>query len=75
MMNAGSNDVLQRVIDHWKHIAPIIHKPQNDDDYDELSSLLDKLLDEVGEDESHELVGLVDVISHMISMYDEEHYM
>ncbi|OGV38041.1 MAG: hypothetical protein A3E88_07580 [Legionellales bacterium RIFCSPHIGHO2_12_FULL_35_11] len=73
-MNECSNDVLQQVIEHWKHIAPIIHEPQNDDDYDELASLLDKLLDEVGEDESHELMGLVDVISHMISMYDEEHF-
>ena len=74
MMNEGSNDVLQQVIDHRKHIAPIIHEPQNDDDYGELSGLLDKLLDKVGEDEPHELMGLVDVISHMISMYDKEHY-
>jgi HTH-type transcriptional regulator/antitoxin HigA len=60
-------------IQHCKHIAPVIHEPQNADDYDKLSSFLDKLLDMVGEDESHELMGLVDVISHMIAMYDEEH--
>lgn len=61
-------------IQHWKHIAPVIHEPRNADDYDKLSSFLDKLLDMVGEDESHELMGLVDVISHMIAMYDEEHH-
>ena len=42
-------------------------------DYANLSRFLDELLDRVGEDESHELMGLVDVISHMIAMYDEEH--
>ena len=36
--------------------------------------MLDKLLDIVGEDERHELMGLVDVISHMIEMYDNEHH-
>ena len=28
----------------------------------------------VSEDESHELIGLVDVVSHMVAIYDEEHY-
>lgn len=43
----------------------------NQTDYDRLSQLLDNLLDMVGEDESHSLMGLVDVIGHMISLYDE----
>ncbi|MCX7091039.1 MAG: helix-turn-helix domain-containing protein [Legionellales bacterium] len=68
-----NRDFIQQTIDHWKHIAPVIHEPQNSDEYHKLSSFLDVLLDMVGEDESHELMGLVDVISHMITMYDEEH--
>lgn len=36
-----------------------------------LQDFLDKLLDIVGEDESHELIGLIDVISSMISKYDD----
>ncbi len=34
-------------IQHWKHIAPVIHEPQNANDYNKLSSFLDKLLDMV----------------------------
>ena len=68
------NDFIQDTIQCWKKISPVIHEPQNTDDYEKLSSLLDNLLDVVGEDESHELMGLIDVISHMISMYDDEHY-
>lgn len=62
---------LDNTIKHWKHIANDICEPLNNNDYEKLSNYLDRLLDIVGEDENHELIGLVDVISHMISMYDE----
>ncbi|MHB1949397.1 MAG: helix-turn-helix domain-containing protein [Gammaproteobacteria bacterium] len=61
------------IIKHWKLIAKDIHEPLNNNDYEKLSNYLDRLLDIVGEDENHELIGLVDVISHMISIYDEQH--
>lgn len=64
---------LNNTIKHWKFIANDIHEPLNNDDYNKLSNYLDRLLDIVGEDEDHELIGLVDVISHMISMYDDQH--
>ena len=62
---------IKNAIKHWKYIANDIREPLNNADYDRLSSVLDLLLDIVGEDEKHELIGLVDVISHMIAMYDE----
>ncbi len=67
-------DFIQDTIQYWKKIAPVIHEPQNVDDYEKLSDLLGALLEIIAEDESHELMGLVDVISHMIAMYDDEHY-
>ena len=74
MTALAHNDFILDAIKHWRHISPVIHEPQNADDYDKLSKLLDALLDMVGVDESHELIGLVDVISHMVAIYDEEHY-
>lgn len=73
MAALARNDLLRHTIQHWKHISPVVHEPRTVDDYEKLSCLLDRLLDIVSEDESHELMGLVDVISHMITMYDEEH--
>ena len=73
MVALAHNDFLENTIQHWKHISSVVHEPQNNVEYEKLSRYLDKLLDIVGEDESHELIGLVDVISHMITMYDEEH--
>ncbi len=63
---------LNNTIKHWKCIASDIHEPLNNDDYKRLSNILDRLLDIVGENEKHKLIGLVDVISHMISMYDDQ---
>lgn len=67
------NSDIKKTITHWKHIANDIHEPLNKSDYDRLATILDRLLEIVGEDEKHELIGLVDVISHMIAMYDEKH--
>ncbi len=69
-MTKPAPNEIQETIQHWKQISTVIHEPQNRDDYKQLS----RVLDMVGEDESHELIGLVDVISPMIAKYDEEHY-
>lgn len=73
MTALAHNNYLEETIQHWKHISPIIHDPQNDDEYEKLANMLDQLLDIVGDNESHELMGLVDVISHMITQYDENY--
>jgi len=72
MNTIQSIDNIKSTIKHWKYISHDIHEPQNKDDYNKLSKILDQLLDVVGENEQHELIGLVDVISHMITMYDEQ---
>lgn len=64
---------INELIEHWKYISPIIREPRNVEEYDQLATVLDQLLDIVRDDESHELIGLIDIISHMISTYDETH--
>lgn len=68
------NHELSQVIKHWGHIAPYIKHPENDRQLDELISKLDALLDIVGQNENHELMGLVDVISYFIEEYETERY-
>lgn len=74
MTNECDNDLLQQVIENWKYIAQIVREPKNEDDYDKLTFLLDRLLDIVAGDESHELIGFVDVISYFITIYDQKYY-
>lgn len=65
---------LSQIIEHWNHISQFINYPKNDKQLDKLIEKLDELLDIVGEDEEHELMGLVDIISHFIEKYENEHY-
>lgn len=67
------NKCLEDTINHWKHISKHIHEPQTASEYTQLALLLDDLLDIIGEDESHELIGLIDVIGQMLTQFDEKH--
>ena len=42
-------------------------------DYKQLVRLLDQLIDEVGEDETHPLAKLMDVVGVLIERYEDEH--
>ena len=65
---------LTQAIKHWKYVAPIVTYPKNEKQYEQLVSQLDELLDIVQNDEKHSLMGLVDVISHLISNYEEHNH-
>src|SRR5579872_1982737 len=64
---------LSEAIKYWSHIAPVVKYPKNKKEYNELVSQLDELLEIVGGDENHRLMGLVDATSHLISSYEEQH--
>ncbi len=65
---------LLAAIKYWKHIAPIVKYPKNNKEFNELVSQLDELLEIVGNDEEHYLMGLVDTLSNLISAYEEQHF-
>lgn len=68
------NDDLTLAIEHWPFVSPLLIKPQTEGDYDALARALDDLLDIVGENETHPLMGLVDIIGDWIEAYDHEHW-
>ena len=65
------NKALTKAIDHWKYIAPVVAYPTNKKEFELLTSRLDELLDIVGSNEEHPLMGLIDIISHLISTYEK----
>ena len=54
----------------WKNVSDTIFVPHNETEYNRLVSMLDKLIDEVGEDEAHPLASLMDVLSALIENYE-----
>lgn len=69
--NEMKNPIVKQAIKHWAHVAPLVSYPKNDKEFNQLTSRLDELLDIVGEDEKHPLMGLIDVLGNLISSYEE----
>jgi HTH-type transcriptional regulator/antitoxin HigA len=57
----------------WPLLAPVIFVPHTEGDYQRLVGLLDALIDLIGEDESHPLASLMEVIGVLIEKYEDEH--
>ena len=47
--------------------------PHTERDYQQLVELLDRITDQVGEDENHSLASLMDVLGVLIEKYEDEH--
>ena len=45
------NAMIKQAVDHRHYVAPLLSKPENEDDFNTLVEALDDLLDTVGDDE------------------------
>jgi HTH-type transcriptional regulator/antitoxin HigA len=57
----------------WSSLADTVFVPPTEAEYERLVSLLDRLVDEVGEDESHPLASLMEMVGVLIEKYEDEH--
>jgi HTH-type transcriptional regulator/antitoxin HigA len=64
---------VNKTADAWSSLAGTIFVPHTEEEYQRLVALLDGLVDEVGENESHPLASLMEVISILIKKYEDEH--
>jgi HTH-type transcriptional regulator/antitoxin HigA len=64
---------LENVTKAWPPISRAVRVPRTDEDYRELVDLLDRVTDQVGENENHPLASLMDVLGVLIEKYEDEH--
>lgn len=64
---------LKTVFEIWPVISPLVYVPHTEQEYSRLVALLDALIDEVGEDETHPLASLMDMPGTLIERYEDEH--
>lgn len=64
---------VRKALDAWPTIEPIVYVPRNESEYQRLVRLLDPLINEVEEDESHPLASLMDLIGTLVEKYENEH--
>ena len=57
---------------HWARIRPIF-TIRNEREYNTAIKRLNGLLDEVGDNENHQLYSLLDTLGTLIQVYEEEH--
>ncbi len=57
---------------HWARIRPLF-TIRNEREYNAAIKRLNGLLDEVGDNENHQLYSLLDTLGTLIQVYEEEH--
>lgn len=57
----------------WPAVAPVLFVPRTEEQYERLVRILDDLIDQVGEDETHPLVSMMEVVGVLIEQYEDEH--
>ena len=64
------NTQLKEISKVWPDIQNIFSVPHNEKEYDRLASLLDSLIDEVGDNEKHPLASLMETLGSLIETYE-----
>ena len=64
---------LNRTTAAWSSLAGNIFVPHSEEEYQQLVALLDSLIDELGENESHPLASLMEIVGVLIEKYEDEH--
>jgi len=62
---------LERVERTWPDLTSVLFVPHTESEYDRLVTLLDALIDHVGEDETHPLASLMEVVGALIQQYED----
>jgi HTH-type transcriptional regulator/antitoxin HigA len=64
---------INQTITAWSSIAENVFVPHTEEEYKHLVNILDALIDQIGEDETHPLASLMEVIGVLIENYENEH--
>ena len=58
---------------NWLNLTDTLFFSHTEEQYNKLVKFLDKLIDEVGENESHPLASLMEIIGILIEQYENNH--
>jgi HTH-type transcriptional regulator/antitoxin HigA len=67
---------IQAIQSSWQAFDTMAHlRPIHDDEtYDRMTALMNFLVNATGDDEDHPLSGLLDLVSDMVSKYEQENF-
>lgn len=74
-MAALAIDYVDQKTDHTFHLPiSVFKKPSNAKEYSKLEKILDKLIDEVRDNDKHPLAIVMQIIGENLELYDNDHY-
>ena len=66
------NNQIEKIAKIWPGIQNIFSVPHNQKEYKRLVHILDGLIDEVGENESHPLASLMETLGSLVESYEDQ---
>ena len=67
------NPEIKKSLSAWPSVARTVFLPHTEQEYNRVVALLDELIDEVGEDETHPYASLMEILGVLIEHYEAEH--
>lgn len=64
---------LEQITPVWNDFSKFVHVLHSERDYQKAVSLLDSLIDVVGENEKHPLASLMELVGVLITQYEDAH--
>jgi HTH-type transcriptional regulator/antitoxin HigA len=64
---------IEKAFAAWPQVEPALRIPRTEREYRQLVKLLDRLVDEVGEDEDHPLASMMEVLAVLIEKFEDDH--
>jgi HTH-type transcriptional regulator / antitoxin HigA len=61
---------VEKTVDAWAPLSGTIIVPHTEEEYKRIVAMLDELVDEVGENESHPLASLMEILGVLIEHYE-----
>ncbi|MDF3821715.1 helix-turn-helix domain-containing protein [Leptospira sp. 96542] len=66
---------IEKVKNVWDDVKEILSVPHTDKQYKKLVKILDELIDEVGNNEKHQLAPLLETVGNLIEEYENDHFL
>lgn len=64
---------VEKTVNAWGLLAETIFVPHTEKEYTRIVTLLGELIDEVGEDETHPLASMMEILGVLIEHYENAH--
>jgi HTH-type transcriptional regulator/antitoxin HigA len=64
---------IQQAATVWPVVSEVLYVPHTEREYQQAVKSLDSLIDNVGEDETHPLASLMEILGVLIEKYEDEH--